>query len=54
MTQREALLALYDCINHPAKAGPKWVTYTRQQTESLLDVLKQTLELHGVEFRKPE
>ena len=49
--EREALLRLYDTINQPVKAGPQWVTYRRATADAMLEVLKQVLSKHGVEFR---
>ena len=47
----DALLRLYTTINHPAGAGPVWVKYRRQAADAMLDVLRQVLSRHGVEFR---
>ena len=49
--EREALLRLYGTINHPVKAGPQWVTYRRATADAMLEVLKQILAKHGVEFQ---
>lgn len=47
----DALIQLYHCINRPSTAGRKWVTYSREQVEAMLDVTKQILEARGCEFR---
>lgn len=47
VTQTEALIKLYYCLNGPSTAGRKWVTYTRSQAEAMLDVLKQILIQRG-------
>lgn len=51
VSETVALIHLYRTINGPRKAGPKWVTYSREQTEAMLDVLHQVLEARGCEFR---
>ncbi|MCI1124782.1 hypothetical protein [Stenotrophomonas maltophilia] len=48
----EALIQLYHCINGPRTSGRKWVTYSREQVEAMLDVTKQILEARGAEFRE--
>lgn len=52
VSQNEALIQLYHCINGPRTAGRKWVTYSREQVEAMLDVTKQILEARGAEFRE--
>jgi len=47
----DTLIALYRCVNGPMKAGSKYVTYTRQQSDAMLDVLRQLMILNGFEFR---
>lgn len=47
VSQNQALIRLYQCLNGPAKAGPKWVTYSRPQAEGMLYVLKQILTERG-------
>ena len=42
-----ALKQLAWCINGPRKAGPKWVTYSREQAMAMLEVVKQLIELEG-------
>lgn len=54
VSKSEALLAVYRCINGPAKAGPKWVTYSREQVDAILKVMKDLLVAEGFEFRKVE
>ena len=49
--ERAVLLRLYETINGPVQAGPMWVKYRRATAEAMLDVLKQVLVNHGVEFR---
>ncbi|WP_329759300.1 hypothetical protein [Stenotrophomonas geniculata] len=51
-TVNEALIQLYHCINGPRTSGRKWVTYSREQVEAMLDVTKQILEARGFEFRE--
>lgn len=51
-TVNEALIQLFHCINGPRTAGRKWVTYSREQVEAMLDVTKQILESRGAEFRE--
>lgn len=53
-TQSETLLQLYQCMNGPVKAGPKWVTYSRGQVNAMLDVTKQLMILQGFEFRNED
>lgn len=53
-TKKEALLAVYQTINGPVKAGKKWVTYSRPQVDALLETLKQLLIAEDFEFRKEE
>ena len=50
----DTLIALYRCVNGPVKAGHKYVTYTRQQSDAMMDVLKQLMVLNGFEFREPK
>lgn len=51
-TNLEALIRLYNALNHPSKAGPKWVTYERDVVDSAIDVLKQLAISHGAETVK--
>jgi len=46
------LIRLYRTINSPAKAGRVWATYSREQADAMLDVVKQMLELRGFEFER--
>ncbi len=50
-TRGEALNLLYDCVNHPTRAGPMWVTYKRSQIDAMLDMVKELLIAEGYEFR---
>lgn len=50
-TQNEALIQLYFCINGPRTVGRKWVTYSREQVDAMLDVVKQILIARGCELR---
>lgn len=51
VSETTMLVQLYHTINGPRKAGPKWVTYSREQTEAMLDAVRQVLEARGCEFR---
>lgn len=35
---------LLNCLAGPAKSGPKWVTYSREQSDAMVEVVKQMLE----------
>lgn len=52
VSKAEALLRIYQAVNQPMKLGPKWVTYSRDNVDAQLFVLKQLLEMEGYEFRK--
>ncbi len=52
VVESDALLQLYHTINGPVTAGPKYVKYTRDQVEAMLDVMKQILTKRGFEFRE--
>lgn len=49
-SKAQALAQLHQCLNGPRKAGPKWVTYSREQVMAALDVIKQ-LQLREIEER---
>lgn len=40
-TPSQALERLYTALNHPMKAGPKWVTYERQTMDAALKLLRE-------------
>lgn len=44
MSEYNAIWHLLNCLAGPAKAGPKWVTYSREQVDAMIDVTKQLLE----------
>lgn len=52
VSKREALLRIYQAVNQPMKLGRKWVTYSRDNVDAQLFVLKQLMEMEGYEFRK--
>lgn len=52
VNKREALLRIYQAVNQPMKLGHKWVTYSRDNVDAQLFVLKQLMEMEGYEFRK--
>ncbi len=54
VTKAEALLALFNAMNRPMKAGRNCVTYGRQNVEAMLDVVKQLAEKEGVKFSPHE
>ena len=45
VSKLRALKQLAWCMNGPRKAGPKWVTYSREQAMAMLEVVKQLIEL---------
>jgi hypothetical protein len=45
---RQALFELHMSLNSPRKAGPKWVTYSREQAMAMLEVVKQIRSLEDV------
>lgn len=51
VSQTKALVALYNCVNSPSKAGPKWATYSREQADAMIKVLKDILTARGVQFK---
>lgn len=51
VSQTYALIKLYHCVNGPVQAGPKYVKYSREQVDAMLDVLKQILVSRGCELR---
>lgn len=53
-SKQDALLAVYQALNGPAKAGRVWVTYRRECVNSAIYVLKQLMEKEGFEFRKED
>ncbi len=54
VSKAAALVALHQCLNGPAKAGPKWVTYTRDQVEAMLTVVKELAIAEGAKLRSTE
>lgn len=36
--------SLLQCLAGPVKAGPKWVTYSRQQVEAMIEAAKIVME----------
>ncbi len=51
VSQTDAIIKLYHCLNGPVQAGPKYVKYRREQVDAVLDVLKQILVSRGCELR---
>lgn len=51
-THSEALVKLYNALNHPCKAGPKWVTYKRETVQACIDVTKQLAINAGAKVAK--
>lgn len=54
VSKAAALVALHRCLNGPYKAGPKWVTYTRDQVEAMLTVVKELVIAEGAKLRNTE
>lgn len=50
VTQSEALLKVYQCLNGPITAGPTYVKYKREQIDAVFVVLKQLMEANGFNF----
>lgn len=44
MPEYHPLWHLLNCLAGPVKAGPKWVTYSREQTDAMIEVVKGMLE----------
>ena len=44
MGEYHAVWHLLNCLAGPVKAGPKWVTYSREQVDAMTEVAKQLLE----------
>ena len=53
-SRAHALLLLYHCLNSPAKAGPKWVIYGRDQANAMLEVVKQLMKPEGFTFERTD
>lgn len=51
MGEYHAVYHLLNCLAGPAKAGPKWVTYSREQVDAMIEVAKKLLdkEKEGIE-----
>ena len=50
VSKAQALVQLYNTMNHPCTSGPKWVKYSHKQVEAMLDVVKQLALNEGAEF----
>lgn len=44
MSNYNALFHLLSCVAGPVKAGPKWVTYSREQVDAMIEVIKKMIE----------
>lgn len=44
MSRYSAAWHLLNTLAGPAKAGPKWVTYSRDQVSAMIDVAKAFIE----------
>ena len=51
-TKCEVLIKLYDALNHPSKAGPKWVTYNRTNIELIVKAIKELAIKEGAKVDK--
>lgn len=52
-TKVEALMSIYNTLNRPSKAGPKWVTYRRETLMALTDFVKSLAIAEGVKWIEP-